>query len=295
MPDPLRFLFRELATPRAGDQRPHRPAAFLHPARTGQPSQGRFRLKILGDHSAFRSDVARMVDQAVEKTAGNSKPRDRANYGARTELAAARAAADGRSTGAIERALDTHDLPPLDLLIRTSGSTAFQFPACRRPIRILFVDTLADFDGDALRAALNDYARRERRYEPMTGRRARRRRLHTRITRRIAWRRRLRRRHYGGWPLPPCPARISVLVEFATCTKSAALGAGRRRLLLQCAHSANFLSGASSSAPSRHQFLPRGRFAHCRLGLCSGRRRRSRRLGLRLCAPGFRLLVLSWA
>ena len=31
------------------------------------------RLKILGDHTAFPPDVARLVDQAVAKTAGNSR------------------------------------------------------------------------------------------------------------------------------------------------------------------------------------------------------------------------------
>ena len=72
----------------------------------------------------------------------------------------------GRQAGeideaAIERALDTHDLPPLDLLIRTSGehrlSNFLLWQAAYA--ELLFVDTLwPDFDGDALRAALADYA-----------------------------------------------------------------------------------------------------------------------------------------
>jgi undecaprenyl diphosphate synthase len=66
-----------------------------------------------------------------------------------------------------ESALDTGDLPPLDLLIRTSGehrlSNFLLWQAAYA--ELLFVDTLwPDFDGDALRAALADYARRERRY-----------------------------------------------------------------------------------------------------------------------------------
>ena len=92
------------------------------------------------------------------------------NYGARSELVrAARAAAEGGeiSEAAIERALDTHDLPPLDLLIRTSGerrlSNFLLWQAAYA--ELLFVDTLwPDFNGDALRAALADYGRRERRY-----------------------------------------------------------------------------------------------------------------------------------
>ena len=130
------------------------------------------RLKVLGDHKAFEPDVARMVDKAVEQTAGNSRMTlaIALNYGARAELvrAARAAAAMGEiDEGSIERALDTHDLPPLDLLIRTSGeqrlSNFLLWQAAYA--ELLFVDTLwPDFDGDALRAALADYARRERRY-----------------------------------------------------------------------------------------------------------------------------------
>ena len=90
---------------------------------------------------------------------------------------AARALAGRRAAGeldpatideaAIEAALDTADLPPLDLLIRTSGeqrlSNFLLWQAAYA--ELLFVDTLwPDFDGDALRAALADFAGRERRY-----------------------------------------------------------------------------------------------------------------------------------
>jgi len=130
------------------------------------------RLRILGDHKAFEADVAAMVDKAVERTAGNSRMTlaIALNYGGRTEIVrAAQAAAAGGAIDeeSIERALDTHDLPPLDLLIRTSGehrlSNFLLWQAAYA--ELLFVDTLwPDFDGDALRAALGDYARRERRY-----------------------------------------------------------------------------------------------------------------------------------
>ena len=67
----------------------------------------------------------------------------------------------------VEGALDTADLPPLDLLIRTSGecrlSNFLLWQAAYS--ELLFVETLwPDFDGDALRAALADYAARERRF-----------------------------------------------------------------------------------------------------------------------------------
>jgi undecaprenyl diphosphate synthase len=138
------------------------------------------RLKVLGDHRAFESDVARMVDAAVEKTAGNSRMTlaIALNYGARNELVgAARRLAEQVAAGTIaasdidearmDAALDTGGLPPLDLLIRTSGeqrlSNFLLWQAAYA--ELLFVDTLwPDFDGDALRAALADFARRERRY-----------------------------------------------------------------------------------------------------------------------------------
>jgi undecaprenyl diphosphate synthase len=138
------------------------------------------RLKILGDHSAFSAETARMIDEAVARTAGNSRMTlaIALNYGARLELAkaartlAARAAAgeiapDDIDESAIEGVLDTAGLPPLDLMIRTSGehrlSNFLLWQAAYA--ELLFVDTLwPDFDGDALRAALNAFAGRERRF-----------------------------------------------------------------------------------------------------------------------------------
>jgi undecaprenyl diphosphate synthase len=138
------------------------------------------RVRILGDHRAFSPDTARMVDAAVARTAGNTRMTLAValNYGARNELVnavrgiAERAAAGEIAPGAIneatiEGALDTAGLPPLDLLIRTSGeqrlSNFLLWQAAYA--ELLFVDTLwPDFDADALRAALAYYAGRERRY-----------------------------------------------------------------------------------------------------------------------------------
>ena len=138
------------------------------------------RLKILGDHKAFEADVARLVDAAVARTAGNRRMTVAIalNYGARGELVGAarklaRQAAAGEldpeaiDEARVEAALDTHDLPPLDLLIRTSGeqrlSNFLLWQAAYA--ELLFVETLwPDFDGDTLRDALAEYARRERRY-----------------------------------------------------------------------------------------------------------------------------------
>jgi undecaprenyl diphosphate synthase len=138
------------------------------------------RLRILGDHKAFQADVAKLVDQAVERTAGNRRMTlaIALNYGARAELVqAARRLAERVEAGelrpadvdeaGIEASLDTAELPPLDLLIRTSGeqrlSNFLLWQAAYA--ELLFVDTLwPDFDGDALRSALADYAGRERRF-----------------------------------------------------------------------------------------------------------------------------------
>jgi undecaprenyl diphosphate synthase len=138
------------------------------------------RLRILGDHKAFAPDVAKLVDRAMAKTAGNSRMTlaIALNYGSRGELVqamrglarrveAGEITADAIDETAIDGALDTAGLPPLDLLIRTSGeyrlSNFLLWQAAYA--ELLFVDTLwPDFDGEALRAALADFAGRERRF-----------------------------------------------------------------------------------------------------------------------------------
>jgi undecaprenyl diphosphate synthase len=138
------------------------------------------RLVILGDHKAFQPDVARMIDEAVARTAGNRRMTlaIALNYGARAELvqaarriaqraAAGEIAAEAVDETMIEESLDTAGLPPLDLLIRTSGERRLSnFLLWQSAYaELLFIDTLwPDFGGDALRAALSDYAGRERRF-----------------------------------------------------------------------------------------------------------------------------------
>ncbi len=134
------------------------------------------RLKIIGDHNAFKPDVAKMIDHAVSKTADNTRMTlaIALNYGARAEIvkAVGRIAGSGAdmariSEEMIDAALDTAELPPLDLLIRTSGehrlSNFLLWQAAYA--EMLFVDTLwPDFGAEALNAALADFAGRERRY-----------------------------------------------------------------------------------------------------------------------------------
>jgi undecaprenyl diphosphate synthase len=133
------------------------------------------RLRVIGDYRRFAPDLIEMVDDAVARTARNSGPilAIALNYGAQAELAAAarrlaaRLPADQIDEAAIEAELDTRDLPPLDLLIRTSGeqrlSNFLLWQAAYA--ELLFVDTLwPDFDGDALNQALAAFAQRQRRY-----------------------------------------------------------------------------------------------------------------------------------
>ncbi|MDT9597688.1 isoprenyl transferase [Sphingosinicella rhizophila] len=138
------------------------------------------RIKIIGDHSAFKSDVARLIDKAVDKTASNQRMTLAValNYGAQREIVhavrslarkveAGQLSPDTIGEAEIEAELDTRDLPPLDLLIRTSGEHRLSnFLLWQSAYsELLFTDTLwPDFDGDAFRAALAAYGARERRF-----------------------------------------------------------------------------------------------------------------------------------
>jgi undecaprenyl diphosphate synthase len=133
------------------------------------------RLRILGDYRRFAPDLVEMIDNAVARTATNSGPilAIALNYGAQAELAAAarrlaaRLPADAIDEAAIEAELETQGLPPLDLLIRTSGeqrlSNFLLWQAAYA--ELLFVDTLwPDFDEDALAEAITAFGSRQRRY-----------------------------------------------------------------------------------------------------------------------------------
>ncbi len=113
-----------------------------------------------------------MLEESIARTAKNSRTTLAValNYGAQDEIvrAACAAAAQGDiSAAGIEANLDTADLPPLDLLIRTSGeqrlSNFMLWQAAYA--EFWFTDTLwPDFNKDELAAALDAFARRERRF-----------------------------------------------------------------------------------------------------------------------------------
>ncbi|WP_066806139.1 isoprenyl transferase [Sphingomonas asaccharolytica] len=138
------------------------------------------RLRVIGDYRRFSPDLVAMIDDAAGRTAGNTGPllAIALNYGSQAELAGvaqelARRVRDGAmaiediDTQAIESLLDTHDLPPLDLLIRTSGeqrlSNFLLWQAAYA--ELLFVDTLwPDFNADTLSEAVAAFGQRQRRF-----------------------------------------------------------------------------------------------------------------------------------
>ena len=130
------------------------------------------RLRIIGNWRALAPDVVALIEKALDRTAHNSRTTLAValNYGAQDELvrAANAAAADGPITAeAIEAHLDTADLPPLDLLIRTSGEVRLSnFLLWQSAYaELYFTDKLwPDFKPADLQAALDHFARRERRY-----------------------------------------------------------------------------------------------------------------------------------
>ena len=138
------------------------------------------RIRVIGDYGAFQPDVVALIDGAIERTAANSGMTlvIALNYGSHNEMAlAARCLAERVQAGALEAAaitpelieaeLYTAELPPVDLLIRTSGERRLSnFLLWQTAYaELLFVDTLwPDFDEAELERALADFAQRERRF-----------------------------------------------------------------------------------------------------------------------------------
>lgn len=138
------------------------------------------RIRVIGNYQAFERDVVELIDSAIARTADNSRATlvVALNYGSQFEITeAARQIAvdvqdgtlaiDDISNETIAARLSTHDLPPLDLMIRTSGEKRLSnFLLWQSAYaEMLFTDTLwPDFGEDALREAVTDFAKRDRRY-----------------------------------------------------------------------------------------------------------------------------------
>lgn len=140
----------------------------------------RVRLELIGDYAAFGPELVSRLEKAVARTAGNTRLTlvIALNYGSRAEIAAAARTLAGKvaegelavaeiDEAAIEGHLQTRDLPPLDLLIRTSGevrlSNFLLWQAAYA--ELLFLDILwPDFDEAVFADALDQFATRQRRF-----------------------------------------------------------------------------------------------------------------------------------
>jgi undecaprenyl diphosphate synthase len=138
------------------------------------------RLRLIGDPAAFGPQLVERLERAVKRTAQNDRLTlvVALNYGARSEIAgaaqqlAAKALAGEVDPADIDEArlaaeLATHDLPELDLMIRTSGekrlSNFLLWQAAYS--ELVFVDTLwPDFGEETLNAALEEFSGRQRRF-----------------------------------------------------------------------------------------------------------------------------------
>jgi undecaprenyl diphosphate synthase len=138
------------------------------------------KLQIIGDYKALQADLVKLIDGAIDKTAGNDRMTlvIALNYGSQAELVGvAQALAGAAKAGTLDPAtidaamigamLDTGQLPPPDLLIRTSGeqrlSNFLLWQAAYA--ELMFVDTLwPDYGAADMATALEDYAGRDRRF-----------------------------------------------------------------------------------------------------------------------------------
>ena len=138
------------------------------------------RLRLIGDWRKLRPEIVEKLEHAVAVTSRNSRLQLTValNYGARDELVrAARLLAEAARAGrldpqaideaALDSCLDTADLPPVDLIIRTSGeqrmSNFLLWQAAYA--ELLFTPVLwPDYDEARLREAAETFARRERRF-----------------------------------------------------------------------------------------------------------------------------------
>jgi undecaprenyl diphosphate synthase len=134
------------------------------------------RVRFIGRRDGVPEELVRKMTELEDETAGN-KRLDlwvALNYGGRAEIvdAARRLVEEGVTPedvddDALAQRLYAPDLPDPDLLIRTSGERRISnFLLWQLAYaELVFVDTLwPDFDADELRAALDDFASRRRRF-----------------------------------------------------------------------------------------------------------------------------------
>lgn len=144
------------------------------------------RVRVIGDRSNIEGELIRLIAEAEDLTAANTglELTVAFNYGARGELvratrkiaaevAAGRLRADDIDETHFNQSLDTHGLPDLDLLIRTSGemrlSNFLLWQAAYA--ELVFLDIYwPDFDRQHLEEAVTAYQIRDRRFGGLAAR-----------------------------------------------------------------------------------------------------------------------------
>ena len=138
------------------------------------------RLKIIGDRSRFAPELSRAMADAEAMTADGEGMQllVAANYGGQwdiiqaaqtlaSEVAAGKLEPEAIDVEAMEARLCTADFPPPDLCIRTGGERRISnFLLWQLAYAELYFSDLywPDFKHDAMREALADFARRQRRF-----------------------------------------------------------------------------------------------------------------------------------
>jgi undecaprenyl diphosphate synthase len=144
------------------------------------------RVRVVGERAGLDPEIVALLDEAEDLTRANTKMTlvVAFNYGSRQEIArAVRRLAEEVAAGkrdpasidadAIESKLDTAGIPDPDLIIRTSGekrlSNFLMWQAAYS--EFVFVPVhWPDFDKAALSQAIDEYARRERRFGGLAAR-----------------------------------------------------------------------------------------------------------------------------
>lgn len=142
------------------------------------------KVRIIGERAGLAPDILSIIERAEKRTSSNNKLHLTIafNYGAQDEIvravrrlaedvAAGRLAPGDVGEEAFAARLDTAGLPPLDLLVRTSGerrlSNFMLWQAAYA--ELVFLDDLwPDFGREALERAIDEFRRRDRRYGGVT-------------------------------------------------------------------------------------------------------------------------------
>lgn len=143
-------------------------------------NRGNVRVRVIGGRDNLTGDIASLLLEAEEKTAGNDGLNlvIAFNYGSRDEIArAARLIASEVSSGQLKAEevtpelitsrLDTAGMPDPDLIVRTSGEQRLSNFLLWQAAYAEFVfvpDYWPDFDGAAFDRAIDEYLGRERRF-----------------------------------------------------------------------------------------------------------------------------------